>query len=63
MTTLAQEIFTTTTLGRVASDRLAASLDGAPAVAVSCFWAMVKSGVYSVDEMIERIGAVRMMAK
>lgn len=59
----AQEIFTTTTFDRPSSDRLAAALEGAPTVAVSSFWAMVKAGCYSVDEMIERIAAVRMMAK
>ena len=61
--TTADEIFTTTPLGRDASDRLGEALEGAPSFAIMAFWALMKSGVYSVDEMIERIAAVRSMAR
>ena len=59
MSPLAREIFTTTGMDRGASERLGAALDGVPPFVIQCFWAMVKVGIYSEDEMIDRIAALR----
>jgi len=59
----AAEIFQTTGLDRTDSQRMAAELIDAPAIVVTSFRAMSSIGAYSVDEMIERLRAVRMMAK
>lgn len=59
----ADEIFTTTGFDRADSEKLAASLADAPVVAVNGFRAMLKSGVYTADEMVERIGALRALAR
>lgn len=60
---LAEQIRTTTRLTPDDADRVANALEGAPAFVVSSFWALVKSGAYSTDEMIERLGALWSMAK
>lgn len=59
----AREIFETTGLNRVDSNKVAAALTGAPAFVVSSFRAMLKAGFYSADEMVERIRALRSMAR
>ena len=60
---LEEQIATTTALTRVDARRIATALEGAPVYCTSGFWAMVKSGAYSVDEMLERIGSLKAVAR
>lgn len=59
----ADEIFTTTALNRADSERIAVALLGAPEAVVLGFRAMLSTGCYSVDEMVERITALKVVAK
>lgn len=61
--TLEQEIAMTTRHGPVEAKRLADALAGAPTIVVSAFRAMESVGCYSVDETLERIQALRQMAR
>ena len=59
----ADEIFTTTCLNRSDSETVAAALVGASTFIVSMFWAMIKAGCFSAEEMAERLSALRSLEK
>lgn len=61
--TLEQEIAMTTRHPPAEAKRLANALAGAPTIVLSGFRAMTSVGCYSVDEMLERIAALRQMAR
>lgn len=58
-----REIFQTTGLNRDDSEKVAAALAGAPAFVITSFRAMLKVGCYSADEIVERLHALRAMAR
>lgn len=60
---LEREIATTTRHNAADAKRMADALAGAPTIVLSGFRAMDGLGCYSVEEMLERIAALRQMAK
>lgn len=57
------EIFMTTAFDRADSEKLASALAGAAPFIVSSFWALVKAGCFSADEMVEQLCALRSIAR